>query len=248
MRARSVIALLAVFLTTVACSAAEVPESDDARPAEAFEVLIVGGDEHHDFEQWFNEASTATLEEVGANVTYTDEMDEVLPALEEIDVLYLSNNQPMPGEDLRSGIFNFVNSGKGLMITHAAGWYSWDDWPEFNQVLVGGGTRHHPPYGEFEVQVEDGEHPVMEGVPETFSVEDELYHVERDPDGTPIHVLASAEDPETGDVYPVVWIVEHYSGRIVVNTLGHDGGAHEHPAFQQMLQNSALWAARQDVR
>lgn len=214
--------------------------------ANTIEVLIVGGDEHHDFDRWFNEADSAILEDIGADVSYTDAPREILPKLDDIDVLYLSNNQPLPGDDLRSGIFDFVDQGKGLMIYHAAAWYSWEDWPEFNRELVGGGARSHRDYGAFEVTVQDSEHPIMQGVPTTFTIEDELYYFEQDPEGPPIRVLATGEEPETGKEFPVVWTVARSDGRIVVNTLGHDGAAHQHPAFQQMLQNSTRWAAGED--
>ncbi len=208
-------------------------------------VLIVGGDQHHDFDRWFNEATTATLEATGAEVSYTDVPSRILPALSEIDVLYLTNNQPLPGQELRDGIFNFVEAGKGLLIGHAAGWYSWSDWPAYNRDLVGGGTRSHLPYGEFQVTVADPEHAIMQEVPATFTIRDELYRFERDPDGPPIHVLATGRDEQTGTVYPVVWTVDHPNGRIVVNTLGHDGEAHNHPAYRTILQNSLRWASRQ---
>jgi len=40
-----------------------------------------------------------------------------------------------------------------------------------------------------------------------------------------------------------VWVVKRDKARILCNTLGHDGQAHEHPAYQTMLQNSVRWLA-----
>lgn len=243
--------LHALFLCLLGCCAlGALPaqaqqQAERSQAEEAAEVLIVGGDQHHDFDTWFNEVDSATLEAAGADVRYTDAPRTIRPALKNIDVLYLSNNQPLPDEELRDEIFYFVDAGNGLMINHAAAWYSWADWPAFNRDLVSGGTRSHRPYGEFEVEVEDPDHPIMEGVPATFTIEDELYWFEKDPEGPPVHVLASARDPETGEDYPIVWIVHHTNGRIVVNTLGHDGAAHNHPAYQKILQNSMRWANRQ---
>lgn len=237
-----VVSLLGVLVVGTGMQVGVVPPLQE----QAIEVLIVGGDQHHDFDRWFNEADSAILEDIGADVSYTDAPREIVPRLDDIDVLYLSNNQPLPGDDLRSGIFDVVDQGKGLMIYHAAAWYSWEDWPEFNRELVGGGARSHRDYGAFEVTVQDPEHPIMQEVPTTFTIEDELYYFERDAEGAPMQVLATGEEPETGRTFPVVWTVERGDGRIVVNTLGHDGAAHEHPAFQQMLQNSARWAAQEN--
>ena len=38
--------------------------------------------------------------------------------------------------------------------------------------------------------------------------------------------------------------MKHPKARIVCITLGHDGKAHEHPAYKTLLQNSLAWAAR----
>lgn len=220
-----------------------------AQPAEtgedAVDVLIVGGGTSHDFARWFGAVDSTLLDEAGADVEYTERPKHVRPALQGLDVLYLSNNQPLPGSDVHDAVFYHLGAGRGLMIGHAAAWYNWDDWPAYNRDLVSGGTRSHRAYGEFEVTVEDAEHPVTQGVSPTFTLEDELYRFEKDPEGPPIHVLASAEEPETGDVYPVVWTVHHTNGRIVVNTLGHDGAAHDHPDYQRLLKNSLRWAGRQ---
>lgn len=204
-------------------------------------VLIVGGGEHHDFDQWFHYADSTTISESGAVVNYTDRPQSILPALPQLDVLYLSNNQPLPDPELRQGVFDFVESGNGLLLVHAATWYSWEDWPEFNRELVSGGSRSHGPYGEFEVRVVDEGHPLMESVPASFRISDELYRFENDPEGPEITVLAVGIEPDTGTEYPVVWIVNHHEGRIVCMTLGHDGESHNHPAYQAILTNSVEW-------
>jgi type 1 glutamine amidotransferase len=204
-------------------------------------ILIVGGGTHHDFDRWFNLEDTKILSEVAALVRYTDQPKNIRPVLVDTDILYLSNNQPMPDPDLRNSVFDFVESGKDLLLVHAAIWYNWEDWPEYNNKLVGGGSRSHPPYGEFEVQVVDSNHPLMRSVPESFTIKDELYRFEIDEDGSDIHVLANGIDPETGDEYPVAWTVDYGEGRIVCITLGHDGEAHTHDAFKTMLKNSVNW-------
>jgi len=41
----------------------------------------------------------------------------------------------------------------------------------------------------------------------------------------------------------MVFIVEHPKARIVGIALGHDAGAHDHPAYQRLLQNALQWTA-----
>ena len=227
--------------------ASVLPQSNQlyafSQPAEedSLSVLIVGGGMHHDFEQWFNEEDQKIISGTSASVSYTDNPNEILPELPGLDILYLSNNQPMPDTDLRDAIFEFVEAGNGLLLVHPAVWYNWEDWPEFNRELVGGGSRSHPPYGEFGVSVTEPDHPVMAGVPVQFTIKDELYRFEKDPEGTDFHVLATGLEEETGAEYPVVWTAGYGQGRIVGITLGHDGDAHQHPAYIKVLQNSIEW-------
>jgi type 1 glutamine amidotransferase len=57
-------------------------------------------------------------------------------------------------------------------------------------------------------------------------------------------VLAQATSPESGKTFPQVWTVAHPKSRIVCITLGHDGPAHNHPAYQALLKNAFRWAAK----
>ena len=134
-------------------------------------------------------------------------------------------------------------SGGGLLVSHAGNWLNWKDWPEYNRQLVSGMTRGHDKYGEFEVVVTDASHPVMQGVPARFKIKDELYNFIPDPTGPERHVLATAKSPASGKEFPIVWVVKHDKARILCNTLGHDGQAHELPAYQTLLQNSVRWLA-----
>ena len=51
----------------------------------------------------------------------------------------------------------------------------------------------------------------------------------------------TAHSPQKNKTYPQVFIVKHPKARIVGITLGHDGKAHDHPAYQQLLRNSLNW-------
>jgi hypothetical protein len=230
-----------VLVAAAACAQAvsNSPAADSAP-----RVLIVGGGSSHDYGQWFNRADSTTLAAAGAQVGYTDVPGEVLPQLTGVDVLYLSNNQPLPDPVLREAIFRHVADGKGLIIGHAGAWYNWSDWPEYYRSLIGGGARSHMDYGDFEVNVVAPDHPIMQGVPSSFTIRDELYRFVPDPAGPAMTVLATAREAATGTVHPIVWTVRSPKGRIIVNTLGHDGEAHGHPAYQRILQNSLRWASR----
>jgi len=207
-----------------------------ARPAK---ILIVGGGSSHDFDTWFKGADGETL-----HASYTADVKEIAASLDKIEVLYLSNNQPIPDPETRKGIFDFVDRGKGLLLVHPACWYNWKDWPEYNRTLVSGGARGHEKYQEFEVTATDESHPVMAGVPKTFRVKDELYQFQKDAEGPEIAVLAKGKSLQTEKEYPVVWTVKHPKGKIVCITLGHDGAAHDLEAYRRLLQNAAAWVQK----
>ncbi|MDP6989680.1 MAG: ThuA domain-containing protein [Planctomycetota bacterium] len=215
-------------------------EAHPAAPRLTAETLIVGGGTSHDFGRWFAGSDVATLSRLGAEVAYTDSTESLAGRLGELDLLVLTNNQPVTAAG-RAAIEAFAAAGGGLLIVHSTCWYNWPDWPAFNRGLVGGGARSHEAYREFEVRVVDTAHPLAAGLPVTLRITDELYRYQPDEAGPATHVVAMGRSLDSGEEYPVVWTVERAAGRTACITLGHDGAAHEHPAFQRLLQNAARW-------
>lgn len=215
----------------------------DVHAKEPIRVLMVGGGESHDFNTWYKDADVATLEKNGfAQVTYTDDVTQIVDHLQNIDVLFLSNNQPIEDQSTRKAIFDFVSAGKGLILGHAALWYNWADWPEYNKNLVSGGSRGHDPYGLFTVNVVK-KHPVLKGVDKSFELKDELYYQEVDQAGPGLEVLATATNKETGKSFPSIFIVKNPDTRIVGIALGHDGESHNIENYKKLLKNAVKWTA-----
>lgn len=207
-------------------------------------ALLVGGGSSHDFDKWYKEVDVATLNADNfASVTYTSDPSTILGQLSSIDVLILSNNQPIPDKATRDAIFAFVNAGKGLVLLHAAMWYNWNDWPEYNKQLVGGGSKGHDKYGPYEVKVQQ-KHPITKNIPSSFSLSDELYYYKADPAATPVTVLADAKSPHSGEVFPSIFVVNHPKARIAGIALGHDAASHELDIYKTLLKNAVKWAAK----
>lgn len=237
----------AVFGVSAFAQNADSDADSNRQESLSAKVLIVGGGSAHDFDRWFNEVDSETLESAGADVEYTDQPRRILGLLGQgVDVLSLTNNKPMPGEKLRDSIFRFADNGNGILIVHASVWYNWEDWPRYNRELVAGGSRSHVDLGEFSVEVTDPDHPVMEGVPANFSIVDELYRYEHGSDSPSINVLARGTNPNNGESYPVVWTVDWTGGRILCTSLGHDGRAHNHEAYKTLIRNAVEWLAQQE--
>jgi type 1 glutamine amidotransferase len=205
----------------------------------------VGGGSSHDFDRWYKQADVETLEKEGlATVTYTSNTDSIVYYLPQTDVLYLSNNQPINDPQARKAILDFVNNGKGLILGHAALWYNWADWPEYNQQLVSGGTRSHDRYGRFDVNITNSKHPVTKKIAPKFSLKDELYHYQKDPSGPGIEILATGSIAGSDKVYPLLFVIKNSKARIVGLTLGHDAESHSLPAYQNLLRNAVRWVAK----
>lgn len=236
--------VLVSVVSNVTLAQGESSASVTKKKSKSIRTLIVGGGSSHDFDRWYKQADVETLEKGGlTTVTYTSNPDSIIHYLPEIEVLYLSNNQPIDDPKVRQAIFDFVDAGHGLVLGHAALWYNWKDWPEYNQQLVSGGSRGHDPYGAFHVEINNTKHPVTKGV-KSFTLEDELYYYQPDPAGPGIEVLATASAEGSDKAFPSVFVVRHKKGRIVGLALGHDAASHNLPAYQTLLRNAVKWAAK----
>lgn len=208
-------------------------------------VLMVGGGSSHDFNKWYRETDASTLREGRlATVIYIDHTDSIMHYLPRTDVLFLCNNQPISDQQTRQAIMSFVARGKGLVLAHAAIWYNWKDWPEYNRQLAGGGSNGHDPYGPFRVTLTGKSHPVIAGLPESFLLSDERYYYLPDPAAAGIETLATASAETAKDTFPSIFVVNHFPARIVGIALGHDGACHDLPAYRTLIRNAVKWAAK----
>ncbi|HEA22900.1 hypothetical protein LCGC14_1388780 [marine sediment metagenome] len=242
--------LLAVIGMTYGCKVQQLPKEYTTEPskgyyvsdnAKATKIAITGGGGSHDFLKFFGVADGEILSENGNNtVIYSEDVEEIGTLVPAVDILMLTNNQPLDAT-AKKAIFDQVNAGKlNMLIYHPSTWYNWEDWPEYNKQLVGGGSRSHEDLQEFEVTVVKPDHPLMKGVPRTFRIVDELYRWEKDPEAE-IEVLAMSKGLESGEEYPSIWVVKHPKAKIIGNTLGHDERAHDLEAYTTILKNSVDW-------
>jgi len=207
----------------------------------AIKISMMGGGGSHDFVNQFGVKDGRVLSEKGENtVIYTEDSRELGSLLDKTDILFLCNNKPFD-LDTREKIASKVEEGMSMMIYHPSTWNNWKDWSIYNKKLVGGGSSSHEKLQEFNVIVTKPNHPIMKGVPRNFRIFDELYRWEKAPEGAEIEILAKGLGIKSGKEYPVVWIVKHPKAKIVANTLGHDGRAHNLPAYEKLLSNTLKW-------
>jgi uncharacterized protein len=100
------------------------------------------------------------------------------------------------------------------------------------------------------VRIEDKTNPLMNGLPDSFSIpDDEWYTYDKDPRPN-VHVLANVDestyqppsDIKMGD-HPVIWMNEKVKARNVYFQMGHDAHLFRSAEFKKMFANAILWAA-----
>jgi type 1 glutamine amidotransferase len=152
---------------------------------------------------------------------------------------------------------NYIEKGKGGWIGfHHAGLLGEFDnypmWRWFSDFL--GGIRYENYIATFvtaKVKVEDSKHPVMRGLPTTFTIDrEEWYTWDKSPRPN-VHVLAAVDEgtytPDSkikmGGDHPVVWTNEHVKARNVYIFMGHRGEHFQNKDFTTLFHNSIVWAA-----
>jgi putative membrane-bound dehydrogenase-like protein len=229
----------------------EAPTTELAQPKTAFapkklgqlRVLLAGSGGSHDFEKYFlgqdgdTLRATKRMEVIG--VADADEAARLLP---EADVLVLSANRKDFGDELfQKALTAFANSGKGVIILHAATWYNWKSVPGYNERFVGGGTKSHG-LGDVTVNLTGKAHPIVAGLSgKSFTFHDESYHIELTPTSGALILAENSPDKVTKRKHPSVWIMPDAKARIVCISLGHDAPAHSSPDYQRLLVNAVDW-------
>ncbi len=213
-------------------------------------VLIIAGGSSHNFGQFFGATDGATLSAAGFSVNYTEDRDQAAAEIGNADVAVVSvNRQFFDTPAYRKALFDFAAAGKGLVMLHPGTWYGFAEWPDLNAKIVGGGARGHDRIAAFSVNTVQPAHPIMKGVPASFTVEDELYYLnaeaEKVPQGTAAIVVLAETSPSVKFMkpHPAVWTTNHPTARIVGITLGHDQRVHDLDAFKTLLVNAVRWAS-----
>ncbi len=213
-------------------------------------VLVIGGGSSHNFAEFFGKTDVATLRSAGFSVHYTEDRDQAASELASADVAIVSVNRKFfDTAAYRKALFDFAAAGKGIIMLHPGTWYGYANWPELNAQIVGGGSRGHDKIHPFDVKAVKSDHPVMAGVPASFTVEDELYYMNAEPANIPpgtakITVLAETSPSDKYKAaHPSVWITEHPKAKIVGIALGHDARTHDLAPYKSILTNAVKWTA-----
>ncbi|KAB2641743.1 MAG: ThuA domain-containing protein, partial [Verrucomicrobia bacterium] len=149
------IALSLVCASVMTCVAQEASKpSPLGWEAAKTKVLIVAGGSSHDFKKWFEDYDSAFLIAAGYSVNCTEDSATATTELKNADVAIISANKGgLDTPEWRTALFDFVATGKGVIMLHPGTWYSYGNWPQLNAKIVGGGAHSHDSLGTFTVNV-----------------------------------------------------------------------------------------------
>ncbi len=148
------------------------------------------------------------------------------------------------GKAMEDAFLAFIRSGKGFVLFHAAG-ACFPSWPEYQDLIGANWVEEtgHGAYHEFEVRVEDADHPITKGLGD-FSIADELWHRMRL--RLSAHVLLRAFSDEnqggTGRWEPAAVWTELGAGRCFYLILGHDVPSMQDPDWEALMLRGTEWA------
>lgn len=154
-------------------------------------------------------------------------------------------------------IQQFISRGKGFIAIHAAGLIGKNlrtdnnhAWKWYWQLLGGANYTPHPPLQEGVVKIYDSGHPVVKGLPSTFSLRDEWYEFDAPPANA--HVIAVADEssyqPNTPmGHHPVIWTNPDFE-RVLYISVGHDVSTCTNADYATLISNAIHWAADNEGR
>ena len=239
-----------VVTAGVAAPAKPAPVVDLTAPAEGTKVLIVTGDDYpgHPWQQTAPALKAILDKDPRLKVRIVEDPNALAsPKLQDWDAViihFMDWEKPGPGPAARENLKRFVESGKGMMLTHfACGAWDGNEWPEFKNLagrVWDPKLRGHDPHGKFTVEIADPEHPITKGM-QPFETLDELYTCLAGE--APIHIVAKANSKVDKKDYPIAFVLNYGQGRVFHSVLGHDARAYAAPGVGELMRRGCAWAA-----
>lgn len=207
-----------------------------AKAHEPIQVLFLGDTGHHRPDDRAAQI-TPIMAGRGIEIAYSDNIASLNSStLARYDALLLfANYDEIPPHEAQA-LLDYVAGGGGFVPVHCAS-YCFRNNPEVVALIGGQFLRHGT--GEFDTQVAEPKHPIMQGL-KPFRTWDETYvhHLHNERDRT---VLQTRD--EQGHAEPWTWVRTHGKGRIFYTAYGHDHRTWLEPGFQALLERGIRWAA-----
>ena len=224
-------------------------------------VMLLSGENNHNWKQ-----TTPLIKELLESsqrfeIRVVNHIQNIAPkTLSEYDVIVSNWNlwkyrKGVPArlvwpDELKAAYVDYVRSGGGHVVIHA-GSSTFYDWPDYQQICVATWHKgtHHGPSHQFEVRIEDKQHPVTKGL-KNFRKWDELWEKVYVSDKIATVLTSSYASSEfKGDNIwePSTWVSQFGQGRTAYTSFGHSSNAFESEDFKILLQRLVEWSATGQV-
>jgi type 1 glutamine amidotransferase len=237
--------------------------------AKPIKTLVVTGQNNHNWQvssvviERILENSGLFAVDVAVSPPQGGDMEKFAPEFGEYRLVVLDYNGDEWSESTKAAFLEYVNSGGGLVIYHAAD-NAFRNWPEFNRMIALGGwegrneedgpylyvkngqivTDNSPGAGgshgrqhEYLLDAFDTDHPVIKGLPAQWRhATDELYDRMRGPANIEKLLYTAQSSEETGGSgrrEPLIFTVDYGRARIFHTMLGHAGATPENSPAMQ---------------
>ena len=173
----------------------------------------------------------------GFEVKISEDRDDFLAErLNEVDVIVDYTTGGELTDKQASGLLNFIKNGRGFVGAHSAA-DSFHNCRAYER-MIGGIFLTHPPTIPHRFQVIKAGHPCMQGVPDSFTMPEELYLMD---------YIGQFDTLLTTDFnsfqLPIAWVKPYGCGRVFYTALGHGKEQTENESFQRMIVNGIRWSA-----
>ncbi|MDD3726301.1 MAG: ThuA domain-containing protein [Candidatus Ratteibacteria bacterium] len=200
-------------------------------------LYVYGGPEFHPTE-WAGQKLKEVLQRDGRfSLDMTSNLDvfATLPSSGyDAVVVYTTGFQDDLTPEREEGLLNFIKSGGGFVGIHSAT----DSFRGSRKYIemINGEFLTHPEHHEFSVSVVDSSHYITIRMPDSFSLYDEMYHLQNyNPEKSKLLFKTLWQGKEV----PVVYTRDYGKGKVVYISLGHTREAWNHPEFQKILVRAA---------
>lgn len=209
------------------------------------------------------EAARTALQAMAARkgwaVVVTDKGGAMVPSvLRQFDVVVWNN---VSGDVLtlsqRKAFINYMEKGGGFIGLHSADGDFATYWDWYTDTLIGARFAGHtftPQFQDAKLKLDDSSHPIAQGLPAEWTMNDEWYSFKSNPRSTGSDIIATIDetsysplgpmkqDLRMGNDHPIAWSRCLGKGRAFYTAIGHRPEIYSDPIYVTMMENAVQWA------